>query len=113
MGESLEPVRIEPDFIVNDVVVNRTSCALETIVCLEEEIEFCGSFPLVDVDLFRRTLTIDSGDTPIDDRSRPRVSIYIRDLCIGREEPCVVPLPTDDDSQLRSIRFFGVSKVLE
>lgn len=57
-GENLEPVCVEPDFMVNDVLVDRTKCALETVVRLEEDIELCGGFTLVDVDRFRRTLTI-------------------------------------------------------
>lgn len=48
MGESLEPVRIEPDFIVNDVIVGRANGALETVMRLKEEVELCASFPLVD-----------------------------------------------------------------
>ena len=42
VGESLELVRLEPDFIVNDIIVSGADCALETVVRLKEEIEICG-----------------------------------------------------------------------
>jgi len=56
VGESLELVRLEPDVIVNDVIVCRTNCALKTVVRLEEEIKICASCPLVShsVDLVQR-----------------------------------------------------------
>lgn len=113
MSESLEPVCLEPDFIVNDVIVGRTNCALETVVRLKEEIEVCASFRSVDVDLFECTLTINCSDTPIHNGSWPRVSISISELGVGREEACVVPFSADDDRQFRSIRLFGISKGCE
>lgn len=80
MSEGLEPVRLEPDLIVNDVIVGRTDSALETVVRLKEEIEICTGFPLVDVYLFRCTLAVDGRNTPINNGSWPRVSILIREL---------------------------------
>ena len=39
IGKSLEPVRIEPDIIEDDVIVCGTDCALKTVVSLKEEIK--------------------------------------------------------------------------
>jgi len=46
VGETLELVRLEPDVIVDDVIVRRTDCALKTVVRLEEEIKICAGCPL-------------------------------------------------------------------
>lgn len=47
VGKSLESVRIEPDFIEDDVVVCGADCALKTVVRLKEEIEICPGCSLV------------------------------------------------------------------
>jgi len=111
VGEALEPVRIEVVFIMDDVIVRRTDCALEAVVRLKEEIKFCAERPLVSCK--RRLgllLTVNSGDTSIHNGPWPRVSILIRELRIGGEETSMVSLSADDDCQLGSVRLFSVSE---
>lgn len=47
VGKALELIRLEPDFVVDDIIMCRTDCALKTVVCLKEEIEICADCPLV------------------------------------------------------------------
>ena len=115
VGEGLELVRHESDFVVDDIVVCGTDCALKTVVRLEEEIEICRlSVNLTSLWVLPiGTLTVNSGDTPINNSPWPRVSILIRELRVSREEPRVMPLSTDDDCQLWSIWLFGIPEGLE
>jgi hypothetical protein len=47
VGEPLELVCLEPNFIVDDVVVRGADCALKAIVRLKEEVEICANCSLV------------------------------------------------------------------
>ena len=44
IGESLKQVRLESDFIVNNVIVGGTDCALKSVVGLKEEVKVCENF---------------------------------------------------------------------
>ena len=115
MSERLESVCLELDFIVNDVVVSRTNCALETVVRLKEKIELCVGVSLanVGVDLCKCTLTINGRDTPIHNSSWPRVSILISELRLSRVEARMMSFSADDDRQLRSVHLLGIPESLE
>jgi hypothetical protein len=114
VSEALELVRAKLDLIVDDIIVCRTNCALETVVRLKEEIEICVDGPSSNAHSLSTLIhTVNGCGAPIHNGPWPGVSILIRELRFSGEEACMVSLPADHDRQLRSIRLFRIPKGLE
>lgn len=69
--------------VVNDIIMGRASCPLQTGVCLQVKVEI-----------------INSSDTPIHNSSRRRISESVRLVFIRGIETGVVPFPHNNNADL-------------
>jgi len=86
VGEALEAVGGESVLIVNDVVMGRTSSALNATVSLEEEVE-----------------VVDSRYTAIDNGSRAGIAVSIGSSAVDGVEPSMVAFTSNAKSNLGAI----------
>ena len=114
--KALKLVCFEANFIMNDVVVGRLRCALQTTMSYEKE-KFVSEANAV-LQVIRLTLEVEvefiyCRDATINYGSRLWVAVIRSVLPFGGIEPGVVPLAANDNSQLRTIRFLGLIKGME
>lgn len=94
--QALEVIRIHVQLITDDVVMSWACSSLQPTMSLEKEVKL-----------------IDGGYTTIDNCTRPWISVVISIGGFCWVEPCMVPLATNNNSQLGAILTLGSVKFLE
>lgn len=94
--QALEVIRIHVQLITDDVVMSWASSSLQSTMSLEKEVKL-----------------IDGGYTTIDDCTRLWISVVVSIGGLCWVESCMVPLATNDNSQLWAILTLGGVKLLE